>query len=617
MTHVRASALDHRIHHTRSVAILAQVATSVRTLRLKQRDFGWRVARVFLLSLELEDVAFVVFLVLVAARCLGFAPSAEPATMLDDGSAPTESVVTLVVERRRGSPCGTITGSARTVATATTGAERYAGSPRRSKVMVTEVKAPRSISRVETGAAGVAPMKIMDHRESLQMALLEIEQVMQALRAVNNDPAVAQLLALKQCEAEQTRATRPLRTQLKAAIESRDKLMKKHSVVVEGVQSLTAQLQARQSESEELAIALRDKAQLVVQLQERVRVEELAEVPYVPLGHTPGGMSAAQWAEGLTTALPGSQAASIRDWMGGCQVAATRTTAREISDSEDDELWRRMNQAANGLWSGVRLWCFDRAAVSQWQCTVLRAVSWKSGRCEREGEGCRGQRRAAHEGVWSVSDAAFSLCSRKGRARLVDVPKTKKAGWGGDQTKRRSVGLQTSASKIFSRIVRRRTVPQLVESCRSSQMGGTPWRSAETGSHVVRQFAEGQRERKASYAMVFEDAVAACDPPESSAVPCTTTSPCTLTQNPHVSRVETPQHCRRARNPGPRSEEKDGPQQRVCQPQFVRSDSFANARYATIIALTLAVPPSCCQWLCGSCPNACTISRSLPRHRQL
>ena len=114
---------------------------------------------------EHEDVAFVVFLLLVAARCLGIAPSAESATMLDDGSAPTESVVTLVVERRRGSPSGTITGSARTVATATSGA-RYAGSaPTKvaggllgaplddlAKVMVTEVKAPRAVSRVETGA---------------------------------------------------------------------------------------------------------------------------------------------------------------------------------------------------------------------------------------------------------------------------------------------------------------------------------------------------------------------------------------------------------------------------------------------------------------------------------
>ena len=45
-------------------------------------------------------------------------------------------------------------------------------------------------------------------------------------------------------------------------------------------------------------IALRDKAQLVVQLQERVRMEELAELPYVLPGHAPGGMSAAQWAEG-------------------------------------------------------------------------------------------------------------------------------------------------------------------------------------------------------------------------------------------------------------------------------------------------------------------------------
>ena len=64
--------------------------------------------------------------------------------------------------------------------------------------------------------------------------------------------------------------------------------------------------------------------------------------------HPPGGMSAAQWAEELATALPRSQAASFRDWMAGCQVAATRPTAGEISDLEDDELWRRMNQPSAG-----------------------------------------------------------------------------------------------------------------------------------------------------------------------------------------------------------------------------------------------------------------------------
>ena len=40
-------------------------------------------------------------------------------------------------------------------------------------------------------------------------------------------------------------------------------------------------------------------------------------------------------------------------------------------------------------------------------------------------------------------------------------------------------------------------------------MGGIPRRSAETGSHIVRPFAERQRERKATYASVFLDAVAA------------------------------------------------------------------------------------------------------------
>ena len=49
----------------------------------------------------------------------------------------------------------------------------------------------------------------------------------------------------------------------------------------------------------------------------------------------------------------------------------------------------------------------------------------------------------------------------------------------------------------------------MVERCRNSQVGGIPRRSAETGSHVARLFAERQRECKASYALVFVDAVAA------------------------------------------------------------------------------------------------------------
>ena len=67
--------------------------------------------------------------------------------------------------------------------------------------------------------------------------------------------------------------------------------------------------------------------------------------------------------------------------------------------------------------------------------------------------------------------------------------------------------LETTASKICSRTVKRKTVPQMVERGRSSQMGGMPGRSAETGSHVGRLFAERQRECKASYALVFVDAV--------------------------------------------------------------------------------------------------------------
>ena len=120
---------------------------------------------------------------------------------------------------------------------------------------------------------GDVTMKPLDERERLQSTLQATEQVMQALRAVTHDPAVAQLLETKQCEAEQTRvalrAIRPIRTQLKAAVEGRDKLTKKHAADADGVQSLGwHSWQAKQAEFAELAHA---PIQLVAQLQERER----------------------------------------------------------------------------------------------------------------------------------------------------------------------------------------------------------------------------------------------------------------------------------------------------------------------------------------------------------
>ena len=51
-------------------------------------------------------------------------------------------------------------------------------------------------------------------------------------------------------------------------------------------------------------------------------------------------------------------------------------------------------------------------------------------------------------------------------------------------------------------------------------------------------------------------------------VSCTSASPRTFPQHSHVSRVEAPQHCRRARAPDPRGKEQNGPQQRVRHPQL-------------------------------------------------
>ena len=53
-------------------------------------------------------------------------------------------------------------------------------------------------------------------------------------------------------------------------------------------------------------------------------------------------------------------------------------------------------------------------------------------------------------------------------------------------------------------------------------------KSAETGSHIARLFAERQRERKASYALVFVDAIAAFYSVHCGAVPNAAVHPIAL-----------------------------------------------------------------------------------------
>ena len=134
--------------------------------------------------------------------------------MLDGESAPTASVATQVVERLHGIPSGTNTGSARIVATATTGAGRSAGNAPTKAAKASfkghgySGKSSRSSKGSKPlgaqGMEGDVTMKPLDVRERRQSILQATEQVMQALRAVPHDPAVAQLLETKQCEAEQT-----------------------------------------------------------------------------------------------------------------------------------------------------------------------------------------------------------------------------------------------------------------------------------------------------------------------------------------------------------------------------------------------------------------------------
>ena len=516
-------------------------------------------------SKEHEDVAFVVFLLLVAARCLGIAPSVESATMLDDGSAPTVSVVTLVVERRRGSPSGTITGSARTVAAATTGAEQYAGSaptkaghsPRRSgkgcgyggvgkSGRSSKDSQPRGDGSTAGEAADGAP---------------GIEQVMHTLRAVNNGLAVAQLLALKQCEAEQTRtalrAIRPLRTQLKAAIESRDNLLKEHSAAVDGVQSLTAQLQARQSESEELATAvdhlletmpgasvpatpMRGSEQVVFRLHLDANPDGqardwqffsgtvvvlrscswLARLAGGPKWTPRGVMARIRWLRGRRAVL----GYHLRDWAlanialvkqefeafviekaDWAEFAAVKGDSRTLhsivkelgvrkrcghkkvvledgsvaQDAKQEQRWWLKHFASElggstatedrskfpEIGSVVSTTCkppsFDEIAdvvaiLPKWRATAPHGIP---------NEALQSAPLVMVSHLVSLLRKVYTggrVPSAWRGTRLVDVPKTNKAGCRVDQTKRRSVGLETSASKIFSRIVRR-TVPQLVD----------------------------------------------------------------------------------------------------------------------------------------------------------
>ena len=169
-------------------------------------------------------------------------------------------------------------------------------------------------------------------RETLQEELRAAEAAVAALEQCGDAPDIQSALAARKAKRdeahERLRAARPLRTQLRAAEEARDKACRKHGNLVKEVHSLRLILEGKEQEMKQADTEARQAMASVTVIHEKISNEELQsdKVTTTPLGAVaeeppPPSMTPVQWAAGLAYTLPAPARASFERWMTYASVA--------------------------------------------------------------------------------------------------------------------------------------------------------------------------------------------------------------------------------------------------------------------------------------------------------
>jgi len=190
-------------------------------------------------------------------------------------------------------------------------------------------------------------------REKLQEELRKAELAVTALEALDSeDPDMTALLDIKRQKRDAARAqlhaARPLRSQLRAAEEAKDKASKKHAALSEEIHAIKLILEGKEKEMVVAAAEVKANLLLAHNLHSQIMHESLAEPGAAPgwVGQTPPSppMSTVQLAAALAYSLPPNARESFEQWMFtapvGPQTPPETSTAPSLEhDDDEEELW--------------------------------------------------------------------------------------------------------------------------------------------------------------------------------------------------------------------------------------------------------------------------------------
>ena len=174
--------------------------------------------------------------------------------------------------------------------------------------------------------------------EELQVQLTRLDKLILSLESLPADPTVKELIEDKKAERALARATlrslKPLKTQLRAAMEARDRAIKKHTSLSEEVSDLKALLAAKQ---ESLNASAQEVQNLVAEAdrvatlhkEESLATMRAAEEAEASQEEESVGSMPQQWTTALVGAMPPALAAEFSHWFMTYQQAGAQTEQQD------------------------------------------------------------------------------------------------------------------------------------------------------------------------------------------------------------------------------------------------------------------------------------------------
>lgn len=185
-----------------------------------------------------------------------------------------------------------------------------------------------------------ASSELVGEQERLQAELKKTESTVVALEAMTPDSDILALIAQKRLHLEAIRgklhAARPLRSQLRAAEEARDKAVKKHSILNEEIIGMRLILEGKVAELAAAAAEAKTSNLVVAEVQSRMTVADGLQIAALPAtAAVQAALRPIQIAALLANALDPGMRASFDSLMASVTVTPPAVSAIYIGSGDE------------------------------------------------------------------------------------------------------------------------------------------------------------------------------------------------------------------------------------------------------------------------------------------